>query len=648
VSRKTLNLGILAHVDAGKTTLTERLLFISGVIDRPGSVDAGTTMTDSLPLERRRGITIKSAVASFPVGDVDINLIDTPGHPDFIAEVDRVLSVLDGVVLVVSAADGVQSQTRILMRSLERLRMPTLLFVNKVDRTGARPGSVLDEISRRLKVAVVAMGRVEAPGTRGARFIASGAEESGFTASLAELLSERDDGLLAAYLRNEAGVAQGRLRSALAAQTGRAEVHPVFFGSAITGAGVEELMAGIAELLPASAGDADGPPAGRIFKIERGGSAEKIAFVRLFSGTVRIRDRLRFGAGQQGRVTGLAVFERGPAVRRPSVRAGQIAKLWGLAGARIGDPVGALARGDVGGQFPPPTLESTVVPCDPGDRQRLRAALGQLAEQDPLINLRQDDERHEIYVSLYGEVQKEVIGSVLAEDYGLAVTFRQTTTIYIERPAGVASAVEILQSDDHPYSATVGLRLGPGPAGSGLEFRLDVDPRLLPLHIYKTAARFTDAMTGYIAPALRRGPHGWQVTDCIVTMNECGYYVGDGPAKRVLPTPATTTADFRKLTPLVLTQALSQAGTVVCEPMATVRIELPAARTGAVLSYLARLRADVETPLPRGEEAMVLTTLPSAKVRSLHEQLPGLTGGEGILEARFGGYRPVRGRAPSR
>jgi ribosomal protection tetracycline resistance protein len=648
VSRKTLNLGILAHVDAGKTTLTERLLFTSGVVGQPGSVDAGTTLTDSLPLERQRGITIKSAVASFPIGDLDVNLIDTPGHPDFIAEVDRVLSVLDGVVLVVSAVEGVQPQTRILMRSLERLRIPALLFVNKIDRVGARPDGVLDEIPRRLNVAVVAMGRVEAAGSRDARFITSGEDEAGFAASLAELLAERDDGLLAAYMRDDAGVAYDRLRAVLAVQTRQAQVHPVFFGSAITGAGVEQLMAGIAELLPASAGGKDGPVSGRIFKIERGRNAEKIAYVRMFSGTVRIRDRLRFGAEMEGRVTAVAVFERGPAVRRPSVKAGQIGKLWGLAGARIGDPIGEPARGDVGRQFPPPTLESAVVPNDPGDRQRLRAALGQLAEQDPLISLRQDDERQEIYVSLYGEVQKEVIGSVLADDFGLAVTFRETTTIYVERPAGAASALDVLQSDAHPYSATVGLHVEPGPPGSGIEFRLDVDPRVLPLYIYKTAASFIDGMTQYIEHALEQGLHGWQVTDCIVTMNECGYYVGDGPSKRVLPTPRTTAADYRKLTPLVLRRALKQAGTVVCEPMASVRVELPAARTGAVLSRLARLGADVEAPLPHGDLSIVLTTLPSAKVRSLQEQLPGLTSGEGVLEAGFGGYRPVRGRVPSR
>ena len=647
MSRKTLNLGILAHVDAGKTTLTERLLFTSGVIDQPGSVDAGTTLTDSLSLERRRGITIKSAVASFPIGDIDVNLIDTPGHPDFIAEVDRVLSVLDGVVLVVSAVEGVQPQTRILMRSLERLRMPSLLFVNKIDRVGARPGAVLDEISRRLRLAVIAMGTVDAAGTRDARFSAPGADDTGFTARMAEVLAERDDGLLAAYLRGEAGVSHGRLRSALAAQTRRALLHPVFFGSAITGAGTADLMAGIAELLPASAGDADGPVSGSIFKIERGSNAEKIAYIRMFSGTVRIRDRLRFGAGLQGRVTGLAVFERGPAVRRPSVRAGQIGKLWGLAEARIGDPVGEPALSGAVGQFPPPTLESAVVACDPGDRQRLRAVLGQLAEQDPLINLRQDDQRQEIYVSLYGEVQKEVLGSVLADDFGLAVTFRETTTIFIERPARAASALAVLQSDTHPYSATVGLRVEPGLADSGIQFRLAVDPRLLPLYIYKTAAGFTDAMTRYIRRALEQGLHGWRVTDCLVTMTECGYYVGDGPRKRELPTPKTTAADFRRLTPLVLMKALQQAGTVVCEPMASLRVELPPASTGAVLSGLARLGADVQPPLPHDDLSVVRAMMPSAKVRSFQAQLPGLTGGEGVLETGFGGYRPVRGRVPA-
>src|SRR5213075_3322936 len=163
---RTLNLGILAHVDAGKTTLTERLLYAAGVIDTVGSVDKGTTQTDSLALEQQRGITIKSAVVAFAINDVAVNLVDTPGHPDFIAEVERVLGVLDGAVLVLSAVEGVQPQTRILMRALQRLRVPTLLFVNKIDRAGADVDRVLDEIEQRLTPDGVPMGSPDGLGAR--------------------------------------------------------------------------------------------------------------------------------------------------------------------------------------------------------------------------------------------------------------------------------------------------------------------------------------------------------------------------------------------------------------------------------------------------------------------------------------------------
>src|SRR5436309_2292072 len=167
---RTLNLGILAHVDAGKTTLTERLLYAAGVIDEIGSVDRGTTQTDSLALERRRGITIKSAVVSFDIRGVGVNLIDTPGHPEFIAEVERVLNVLDGAVLVISGVEGVQAHTRVLMRTLQRLRIPTLIFVNKIDRAGAHGERTLRAVAEKLTPAIVAMGSVHGVGTRAARF----------------------------------------------------------------------------------------------------------------------------------------------------------------------------------------------------------------------------------------------------------------------------------------------------------------------------------------------------------------------------------------------------------------------------------------------------------------------------------------------
>ncbi len=372
--RRTLNLGILAHVDAGKTTLTERLLYAAGVIDEIGSVDAGTTQTDSLALERQRGITIKSAVVSFAIGGVTVNLIDTPGHPDFIAEVERVLSVLDGAVLVISAVEGVQPQTRVLLRALQRLRIPALLFVNKIDRPGAGEERVLRAISARLSPAIVPMGFTSGCGTRAAGFTPWGERDATARARLAEVLADRDERMLAAYVDDELAVPYARLRRELAAQTRRALVHPVFFGSAVTGAGVPPLMAGLTELLPAAAGNAGGPVSGRVFKIERSPGGEKTAYVRMFSGTVRTRDRLRFashregstpaGSHHEGKVTAIGVFERGTATTRASVSAGQIGTLRGLDEIRIGDQIAGAWEGS--GESSPRSEQS---PAPAGSRR---------------------------------------------------------------------------------------------------------------------------------------------------------------------------------------------------------------------------------------------------------------------------------------
>ncbi|MBW8741372.1 MAG: GTP-binding protein [Acidobacteria bacterium] len=205
--QRRLNLGIVAHVDAGKTTLTERLLHAAGVIGDVGSVDKGTTQTDSLPLEQQRGITIRSAVVSFAIDDVTVNLIDTPGHPDFIAEVERVLGVLDGAILVVSAVEGVQAQTRVLMRALQRLRIPTLVFVNKIDRLGADCARTLTDIAERLTPAVVPMTSVEGEGSKAAVARAFADEEEGFRSRLVELVADHDDRLLTAYVHDETGPA---------------------------------------------------------------------------------------------------------------------------------------------------------------------------------------------------------------------------------------------------------------------------------------------------------------------------------------------------------------------------------------------------------------------------------------------------------
>ena len=650
--RRTLNLGILAHVDAGKTTLTERLLYAAGVIDELGSVDAGTTQTDSLALEQQRGITIKSAVASFAIDDVTVNLIDTPGHPDFIAEVERVLSVLDGVVLVLSAVEGVQSQTRVLMRALQRLRIPTLILVNKVDRRGADSERVLEEIGDRLTHVAIGLGSVSGQGDRNAVYTPHPPDDAGFTSRLVELLAERDDALLAAYVDDETSLTPGRLREELAAQTRHALVHPLLFGSAITGAGVDALTAAVAELLPPAAGDADGPVSARVFKVERGAAGEKVAYARLFSGTIRVRDQLRFHRNgldedEEAKVTAIAVFDGGSAGRSSSVAAGQIGKLWGLRAVQVGDTIGEPGqRASLQHSFSPPTLESVVVPRRAADKGALFLALGQLAEQDPLINVRRDDDRQEISASLYGEVQKEVIQATLASDYGIDVTFRETTPIYIERPTGTGEAVEVLHAETNPFFATIGLRIEPAPNGSGIDFGLQIDPRTAPLYLYKTIEGFTERMREYVRQTLQEGLYGWQVTDCAVTMTRCSYSIADGPPSR--RGPPSTPADFRKLTPLVLMQALGRAGTVVCEPIVRVGLEIPTDTIGAVMPALARFGAGVGQPSLKGNLTTIETMLPAARAQDFQRQLPRLTGGEGVLEFDFASYEPVTGAIPTR
>jgi ribosomal protection tetracycline resistance protein len=631
----TLNLGILAHVDAGKTSLTERLLYAAGVIDHVGRVDDGDTQTDTLALERRRGITIKSAVVSFEVDGTVVNLIDTPGHPDFIAEVERVLDVLDGVVLVVSAVEGVQAQTRVLMRTLRRLGLPVLIFVNKIDRSGARAEALLREIAAKLSIDVVSMGSVRDLGTKGATFV----PYAGTAAEVVEPLADHDDLLLTAYAAERPMTAE-RVRGELAEQTRTGQVHPVFFGSAITGAGVDELTAGVVALLPTAGGDAAAEPSGSVFKIERGPAGQKVALIRMFNGSLRVRDRLSFGRAEDT-VTRISVVERGGGTFGAAVTAGRIARVWGLAHAHIGDPVGRQRRGAAAASFAPPTLETVVVLARRAAAARLHQALTELAEQDPLINVRTVGT--DIAVSLYGEVQKEVIEATLAEEYGLRVAFRETTTICIERVVGTGEAATAKDAEDNPFLAGVGLRIEPSPPGSGVAYLRDG------FVLGTMPPAFFTAVEETVHATLAQGLYGWQVTDCRVMLTHTGYFPRQSHAHAHFDRSMSSTgADFRQLTPLVLMAAIREAGTQVCEPVHRFRLELPAETLAATLAMLAEVKAVPYETTPQGASFVLEGDVPAAQIHPLTRLLPGVTHGEGLVETSFHHYRPVAGAPPSR
>jgi ribosomal protection tetracycline resistance protein len=401
---------------------------------------------------------------------------------------------------------------------------------------------------------------------------------------------------------------------------------------------VDSLTSGLAEFLPTACGNSDGPPSGTVFKVERGRAGEKLAYVRMVSGTLRAREPVPYGSGREGKITALSVLSGGMSVPGAAAVAGQIAKVAGLPGVRIGDVIGPVAGNGRVRVFAPPTLETVVVPARAADRTALYAALSELAEQDPLINLRLDDIRHEVLVSLYGEVQKEVIQATLADEFGLRVDFRDTTTICVERALGAGAAAEKMDADGNPFRATVGLRVEPGPEGSGLSFRLEVELGSMPL-------AFIKAVEETVRDALRQGLYGWQVMDAIVTLTHSGY---------VPPPPygwskwSSSASDFRHLTPLVLMSALRAAKTVVCEPVCSFRLEVPADCLPPVLTMLGRLRATQQTPALDGGWTIVGGEIPASQIHRLQQQLPALSRGEGVLESEFARYQPVHGAPPTR
>jgi ribosomal protection tetracycline resistance protein len=646
MGRTELSLGILAHVDAGKTTLTERLLFEAGVIAELGSVDAGSTLTDSLALERERGITIESAVASFYIDDVHVNLIDTPGHPDFIAEVERVLDVLDGVVLVVSAVEAVQPQTRILFRVLRKLRLPTIIFVNKVDRVGADVTRVIERIRRQLSPSVVILSSVREMGARSATSEPVDLADLTTADAIFEQLADFAPALLVPDLYDLVALPNA-LHDTITQMMRAADLYPVIIGSALTGAGVGQLTSAVTHFRPPDAASDDSPLTGSVFKIERGSAGERIAFVRIFTGSIRTRDRVHLGENRDAKVTSIAVFERGRAEVRNVVSAGGVAKIWGLSGVRVGDRLGDEANRVVAAlQFTPPTMTAVVEPANDADRQRLRVALTQLAEQDPLINVHQNDAHREISVCLYGEVQREVIQATLAADYGLAVTFNEVTPICVERPVSTGRSSAELHADTNPFNAGLGLRIAPANPGTGVAFAVDVNHSNVPLYLFGTVTEFTSRMGQFVQATLDEGLYGWLVTDCTITIDECVYSNWDGPPSR--RGPLSTLNDFRKLVPVVVMRALAHAATVVCEPTCRASIEVPSTSVGAVLATLSQLRALAPRTATRGDVAVIDTELTMSAVNLLRRRLGQLTSGDGVIDTEFIGYRPVIGQAPTR
>ncbi|MGM1049294.1 MAG: GTP-binding protein [Bacillota bacterium] len=634
-----INIGIVAHVDAGKTSLSERLLYETKVTQELGKVDAGNTHTDSMELERKRGITIKASVVSFVVNEVKINLIDTPGHADFVAEVERAFRVLDGAVLVLSAVEGIQAHTKLLMSVLEKLEIPVILFVNKIDRSGAQPEAVFEAIRRRLARSSIPLYRTVHEGTKMADIVKNICHENNpeFYARCIELAADHDEQLLASYVHGDT-ISGERIEDLLTRLVRQARIYPVLVGSAMTGIGIPELLEGISRFIPSQQMSADAPLSGVVFKIERTPSGEKIAYLRIFWGSFGIRQMIqvnrKLSDGQieatSYKVKRIQIFDRGRTVDTVSAGAGEFYKVWGLKEVRIGDVIGTWSERIREIHVADPQMESRIEAVPKSGYHRLYQALMNMAEEDPLIHLWRDDHHQETYIRLFGEVQKEVIEATLKEDYNLDVHFAETRIVCIEKPKDTGKALEVMGAEGNPFVATVGFRLDPGEPGSGVTYRLEVELGSLPF-------AFHTAIEDTVYATLRQGLYGWEVTDIVVTLTHTGY-----------ASPITVAGDFRKLVPLVLMEALSQAGTVVFEPINEYELIVPAHSISAAMHRLAGLQAVMKEPIMSADTCLLTGTLPVKTTETFKRSVHAISEGEGVFITRPGGYTRIKSDYPVR
>jgi len=602
--RPIRNLGVLAHVDAGKTTLTEQMLFLGGGIRALGSVDRGTTHTDWMDVERERGISVRSAATTFQWRGVAINLIDTPGHVDFSAEVERSLRVLDGAVLVLSAVEGIQAQTVVLWKALRAMAIPTLLFINKTDRMGADPDRVTAELRRQFTPLALPLPETEDP----ARL-----------AGLLERVAEHDDLLLERWAEGRP-VPPALLRERMAALARAGTLFPVLTGSAIKGLGMDRLLDAVVDCLPPPGGDPEGPVSGVVFKLEHDRTMGRIAFVRLFSGALRNRDTVANATqGTQEKVTQIRRIFAHRHEDTGELMAGDIASVCGLQ-ARIGDILGDPEPVPGAFRLAVPLLTVQAFAAQEADFPRLVAALKELADEDPMLELQWLREERELHLRIMGVIQMEVLASLLRTRFGLAASFGSPSVIYRETPARAGEGC-IEYTMPKPCWAVLRFAIEPGEPGSGVVYASVV--RDDDMHY-----RYQNQVEKTLPEALKQGLHGWEVTDLKITLAAGQHHLVH-----------THPLDFAVATPMGIMNGLEATGTTLLEPMVDCAITVPAALGNRVIGDILQMRGSFESPEISGEAFRVVARVPVATSLDYPTRLGSLSGGRGVLSMVFAGYQ---------
>ena len=586
-------IGLLAHVDAGKTTLSESMLYLSGRIRQQGRVDHGNAYLDTYELERARGITIFSKQAELVFGELEVTLLDTPGHVDFSAEMERTLRVLDYAILVINGADGVQGHTETLWKLLKQYRIPAFLFINKMDQNGTDAEKLLEELRVKLSGSCIRFGEAE------------DSEE------FLENVAMAEEQVLETYLEHGT-IERGEISRLIRER----KVFPCYFGSALKNIGVKEFLAG----LECYAKERSYPEefGAKVYKIARDPQGNRLTYLKVTGGVLKVRDLIRYQDVEE-KVSQIRIYsgEKYDAVQE--VRAGRVCAVTGLTKTYPGEGLGAEPPSE--GPVLTPVLNYQLILPEGCDTHGMLLKLRQLEEEDPELHIVWNEELGEIHAQLMGEVQTEILQSMIRERFQTEVTFGPGNIVYketIKRPAEGVGHFEPLR-----HYAEVHLLLEPGESGSGLVFAADCSEDVLDRNWQRL-------ILTHLAEKEHRGVlTGSAITDMKITL-----VAGRAHLKH------TEGGDFRQATYRAVRQGLKSTESVLLEPYYEFRMEIPAEFVGRALTDIQRMAGEFQTPDTEGDFAVITGSAPVSEMRDYQLEVTSYTKGRGRLFCTLKGYAP--------
>lgn len=591
---KNIVMGILAHVDAGKTTLSESMLYLSGTVRKLGRVDHKDAFLDTYALERDRGITIFSKQAVFSLGNKKVNLLDTPGHVDFSAEMERTLQVLDYAVLVISGADGVQGHTETLWKLLKLYAIPTFIFINKMDQQGTDQAALLSELKERLDEGCIAFGKEESTETL-------------------EELAMTDEKVLDYFMEHESIRKEDICRLIK-----ERRVFPCYFGSALKLEGVQELLYGFERYMEPYTGTEEF--GAKVFKISRDDKGERLTFLKVTGGKLVVKMPVNL-VDKEEKVNQIRIYSGAKYETVNEVEAGGVCAVTGLVSSYIGQGFG-VEKGTAA-PFLEPVLTYQMILPDGADTTKILRELKQLEEEEPLLNIVWNPALEEIHVQLMGEVQTEILKTMIAERFHLDVEFGTGKIVYKETIKN--SVVGVGHYEPLRHYAEVHLKMEPLETGSGLVFDADCSEDVLDRNWQRL-----------ILTHLQEREHPGVLTGSTITDMKITIVAGRAHLKH------TEGGDFRQATYRAVRQGLKSAESILLEPWYSFVLEVPSDQVGRAMSDIGQMNGSFEGPEAEDKQGMVrLTgTAPASEMRDYQREVWAYTKGRGRITFTLKGYEP--------